>query len=64
MVPVPKKDTSKDLSLMSIPIMAVDTIRLIPFQKLCKVRLDPSSTRTILKTSIVPEKAKVETLAK
>ena len=62
MIPVHKNGTLNDLSLTPISIMVVDTIGLLPSRKLLKVLFDPGSTRTLIKASIVPKKAKAVTL--
>ena len=43
--------------------MVVDIICLKPSRKLLRVLFDPGSTRTLIKPSIVPKKAKVIALA-
>ena len=63
MIPVPKNGTPNDLSLAPVSIMVVDAIELLPPRKLMKVLFDPGSTRALIKSSIVPRKAKAVALA-
>ena len=56
-VPVPKCRDPRTMSLTPISIAVVDTIGLVRSRKLLKVLFDPGSTRTLIKKSIVPEKA-------
>ena len=63
MILVPKNGTPKDSSLTPIPIIVIDIIGLLPSRKLLKVLFDPGSTRTLIKASIVPKKAKAVALA-
>ena len=62
-ISVPQNGTPYDLSLTPISIMVVDTIGLLPSRKLLKVPFDPRFTCTLIKASIVPEKAKAVALA-
>ena len=56
-VPVPKCRDPRNMSLTPISIVVVDTIGLVQSRKLLKVLFDPGSTRTLIKKSVVPEKA-------
>ena len=63
-VPVPKCRDPRNMSLTPISIAVVDTIGLVQSRKLLKVLFDPGSTRTLIKKSVVPEKAVPITLGR
>ena len=48
MIPTPKNETPRDLSLTPISIMVINTISTIKSRKLLKVLFDPGSTKTII----------------
>ena len=63
-VPVPKNGTPRDLSLTPITISVVDTIGLVKSRKLLKVLLDPGSSGTMIKESILPKEARPVSLSR
>ena len=57
MVPVPKNDTPRDISLTPITIIVINTIELKKSGILLKVLLDPGSTKTLILRKALPRNA-------
>ena len=55
MIPMPKNEQPRDLSLVPISIMVIDTIGTITSQKLLKVLFDPDSTKTMISRKASPK---------